>query len=733
MGYEMAQTKKLIVFFCLILTVSVFSAAATDAAAANLYVSTNGNDGNPGTLNSPVATVKHAFDLASPGDNIILRGGTYTFSRFLWVDKDNLTFSSYTDEKAVITGSTTDETNLASLFIIYAHNITLKDLEIQGGSYYAVKLEEATNAVITNCRIYNSGRDCVKTFNCDNLLIEKCEIGPSGVRDSSNAEGIDSIGSIGITIRDCYIHDTATTGIYLKGGATNGVIERNRIEHTGHSGILLGQDTDEEFMRNGTPYECLNSVARNNIIIATKGAGLGTYSGKNISFENNTLYDVAQSYNGGFYVTMNGREVPAEQVRFKNNIVVVLSSRPMAFVMNLLDPLVSDSNVWFRPTGGTYKFWQETPSAGHYWENFNDWQLGMGADHNSMTTDPMLDAEEMYLPASDSPVIDHGESLTGVLNDYLSVPRPQGNAFDIGAREMPSENPPGNQPPAVSVSATPTSGAAPLAVAFASNASDPDGQVVGYNWDFGDGQSSSQASPSHVYQVAGTFTAKLTVTDNGGAMASATVQITATGAGNQSPVVTITASRTSGVAPLRVSFTVFANDPDGQVVGYSWDFGDGQTSAIASPEHNYQTPGTYLARLTVTDNGGATANAQTTITVDAGEPVEPVVHILSPNTRIKVSSGQTLTIKWTVTGTGLYRQDIQYTVDGGSRWTDIVNGLSGMTTSYNWVVPNSPSKKVRVRVIAYGDSRYTGQDECDENFIIKAVKAKLKKKKNKNK
>ena len=101
---------------------------------------------------------------------------------------------------------------------------------------------------------------------------------------------------------------------------------------------------------------------------------------------------------------------------------------------------------------------------------------------------------------------------------------------DIDAIQVAlGEQPPSNQAPSVSASATPTSGSVPLTVSFASNATDADGFIASYHWDFGDGGSSTQAAPSHVYQSAGTFIARVTVTDNGGATASSSLTITATG------------------------------------------------------------------------------------------------------------------------------------------------------------------------------------------------------------
>jgi PKD repeat protein len=709
------------------LTIFFGGFAASDAKAATLYVSTTGSDSNSGTLNAPVATVSRAFALSSAGDTIYLRGGRYTLTRYVYVDKSNLTFSSYPGESAVIVASNTDATNLGYMFFLGANNITLQNLEIQGGETYVLKIESNSNTVVRNCRIWNSGRDCIKTYNADNMLIEKCDIGPSGVRDASNAEGIDSIGSVGVTIRDCYIHDTATNGLYLKGGARNGLVERNRIERCGHGGILLGQDTDLEFMRDGTAFECLDSVARNNVIIGTNGAGIGTYSGSNIRFENNTMVDVAKQFHAGFYVVTNGREVPARQISFKNNVVVVNSTRPMAFVINLSDNLVSNSNIWYRPSGGTYKFFLESPARTFYWESFSDWQAGMNADARSLVTDPMLDAANICQPLTNSPTIDKGETVSNP-TDYLSAARPQGAGYDIGAHERSgsgSTPPPTNQPPTVSVTATPTSGTAPLTVAFTSNASDPERQALTYSWNFGDGQTSTQASPSHTYQAAGSYTAVLTVTDAGGLTAQASAGINANAPGNRPPTVSVVPSTTSGVAALSVTFNTTATDPDGQVVSYAWDFGDGETGNVASPTHVYQKAGTFTASLVVRDNAGATAGTQVTITVTPppSDFQEPVVRIITPNGGEVLNGGSKFTIQWTATGTGLYRQDIAYSLDDGSTWVDIVNGPAGYT-SLEWTVPNVKSKFVKIRVVVYGP-RGTGQAQSARRFTIVKVK-KLK-------
>ncbi|HEX7772559.1 MAG TPA: PKD domain-containing protein, partial [Pyrinomonadaceae bacterium] len=104
-------------------------------------------------------------------------------------------------------------------------------------------------------------------------------------------------------------------------------------------------------------------------------------------------------------------------------------------------------------------------------------------------------------------------------NDSVILPR------EGGSTSAPAPAPPPNLPPTVSISANTTSGFAPLAVAFNSKSSDPDGSIVSSNWTFGDGTSAAGSSVSHIYS-AGTYSARVTVTDNAGATASASLTIT---------------------------------------------------------------------------------------------------------------------------------------------------------------------------------------------------------------
>lgn len=155
-----------------------------------------------------------------------------------------------------------------------------------------------------------------------------------------------------------------------------------------------------------------------------------------------------------------------------------------------------------------------------------------------------------------------------------------------------------------------------LTVAFdgtGSTASDG-ATLSSYSWDFGDGSTSTQASPTHKYLVAGTFTAKLTVTDSQGAVSTqASKSVVTTHA---APTAVIGSSATA----LTVAFDGTASTTsDGATIStYAWEFGDGGTSSQPGPSHSYNAAGTYVAKLTITDSvGGVSAQATKSITVAA--------------------------------------------------------------------------------------------------------------------
>jgi PKD repeat protein len=143
------------------------------------------------------------------------------------------------------------------------------------------------------------------------------------------------------------------------------------------------------------------------------------------------------------------------------------------------------------------------------------------------------------------------------------------------------------------------------------------GSISSFSWDFGDGSTASgTGSPAvinHTYALPGTtYTVTLTLVDSFGNVATLRESVTTD---------TPTAAFTGPASALPGTTVTFdgsgSSDPDGSIVGYSWSFGDGTTSATGpTTSHTYSAPGTYTVTLTVTDSSGLQSPTSHQITID---------------------------------------------------------------------------------------------------------------------
>jgi YD repeat-containing protein len=159
------------------------------------------------------------------------------------------------------------------------------------------------------------------------------------------------------------------------------------------------------------------------------------------------------------------------------------------------------------------------------------------------------------------------------------------------------------------------------------------------------------------------------------------------GSGNQLPIANVGGTY-SGILSQNVPFHGGSSyDPDGTIVSYSWNFGDGGSSPSAAPTHAYTTIGTYTATLTVTDNLGAQGSASTTVTISASSSDQYSVNFLQA---------------------GLGRLLIG---NEGTYWTDI------MRAAYLQGQPSMLMAMTEFGMTVFESAEYMGRSRSDHDYV----------------
>jgi PKD repeat protein len=142
-----------------------------------------------------------------------------------------------------------------------------------------------------------------------------------------------------------------------------------------------------------------------------------------------------------------------------------------------------------------------------------------------------------------------------------------------------------------------------------------------------------------------------------------------------SPQAAATAAPGTGYAPLAVAFgSDGSGDPDGTIVAYYWNFGDGTTSTDPNPAHTYTAPGRYTATLTVTDSQGLKASQSVAVTVDPN-PYLNTIHVHDIALKVNSFTGGYYQCVATVTV-----QKYGETPAGGAKLTGTWTGVGGTRT-----------------------------------------------------
>ena len=180
------------------------------------------------------------------------------------------------------------------------------------------------------------------------------------------------------------------------------------------------------------------------------------------------------------------------------------------------------------------------------------------------------------------------------------------NPYDDNPGTLPN----GYYPPAADFSGGPVQGYAPLEVTFTDKSTNV---PRSWTWNFGDGQSSNEPNPVHIYQSPGTYTISLTAGNGYGGNSIIKANYVIVSPASSTPVVDFSADITSGNAPLKVEFTDLSSG--GLIISRAWTFGtdSGPVPEITTDRkitHTFSGPGYYNVSLTVTAENNESASLE---------------------------------------------------------------------------------------------------------------------------
>jgi gliding motility-associated-like protein len=464
-----------------------------------------------------------------------------------------------------------------------------------------------------------------------------------------------------VKIHNNYVHDTGGEGIYLGDSFYNGTtvfcgstqychevrgvrIYNNRFENTGREAIQVGSGVDDVEVYNNYVYNYgqanlsaqnggiqfgVGTAGRmyNNFIKSGKGPAIAVQGIGNDYVYNNVVVSpgeqaitintrptplttdiISQGFLGGVYIINN----TFINVGSKGVIEEFINNAPGNRMFNNL--IVASSSPWDKTY--TYTDWEKGNNI--FIPNINDAKF----------VNPAVDD---YRLMAGSPAINSGRDVSayGVVKDFDGIDRPSGSTWDAGAFELA-----GNQKPQVSVGANQSLTLPTNSTTISGSATDPDGTIASYLWTKESGPAATLTNETTTILSisdleAGSYTFRLTATDNEGETGFAETIVTVTDPSiNQPPVANAGGNKSITLPTNTTVLNGVGSDPDGTVITYSWIKVSGPDATLSNettPDLTIAdlTEGTYVFRLTVTDEDDDTDSDDATVTVNPAAANQP--------------------------------------------------------------------------------------------------------------
>ncbi len=338
--------------------------------------------------------------------------------------------------------------------------------------------------------------------------------------------------------------------------------------------IENSQDSDGISM-----YRCSNiSVRGCDIRYNSQGSGIIMMFCYNNTVTGNTIYENQKGITIQ-YLSSNNKII---ENTIKDNtlygIWIISSSSDNIMSKNTFqnnNPNAEDkcSNFWYDPIEKKGNYWDDYQGKDSNHDGIGDTPYQIpGGDNQDIYVLGFFAQEEPSQPKNQKPVADAGGEYHGMVNSSIT--------FD------------------------------------ASQSYDPDGEIVEYIWDFGDGSIGKGKVVTHSYSSPGDYTVTLTVRDERGAEDDdVTTAHISEYVENKEPVAIIELKDYAIVGEILEFNASKSYDPDGEIVNYVWKFGDGKVAYGKVVEHAYSESGTYNVTLEVVDDLGYTNSTKKSITV----------------------------------------------------------------------------------------------------------------------
>jgi parallel beta-helix repeat protein len=225
---------------------------------------------------------------------------------------------------------------------------------------------------------------------------------------------------------------------------------------------------------------------------------------------------------------------------------------------------------------------------------------------------------------------------------------------------------------------------------------DPDGTIILYTWDLGNGETKYGSSITYSYSSDGVYTVTLTVEDNYGLTDSDQTKATITieeveeepeEEPENEPPVADTGGPYYEVTDVSILFDGSDSyDLDGIFLEYNWNFGDGHTSTKQMPSHAYEKEGNYTVKLTVTDEDGESDRDTTTAYISKKPNNPPNEPIINGTFEGHINTTYNFTINATDPDGDMVKFIINWDDGINETITPLVNSSEQFNMSHNWSI-----------------------------------------------